>query len=331
MRYDILILGGGISGQMMAKRLNMEMPKKTITIVDKQEVKLHPFHLHRPIEDFPALSNLKSAVLKTNVWNGREIKEQPNLEDINNYSYKIFQCIQITNLYTQPTIKIYPISLPQLKAVMENKASQAIGDVTGIDISQKTTAITSLNDSLHKSWCLEYDYLINTVPLPNFLKLCGLDLSIPFQNFPFYTTMLNMNDTNMYQMIYITDMSNSLTRVTLMNSKLFLESTSATLSKDDYYFINDLYKGIFSAGQSISLRKLEPGRFRPIDNNLRKSIFYWLTVRHDIFCLGRYGAWTFKVANDVWDDTKQIIEWIYAKEQARIFENIVLKKEKSNV
>lgn len=303
MKTDILILGGGISGQLMAQRLSFDHPTLTFTIVDRGENTIHPFHLHRPIPEISSLANLKSAVLHVNIWDGKELKTEPSLMDINQYSIKIVGHIQINNLYSHGSIEIYPVVKKDLYFYDCFKDEIIEVDINGKIVYSKT------------AYC-QYRYLINTISLPIFLQLAKVKHDINFTNYPIYVCKELIGKTNMYQMIYNTDKKSNITRVTLLDNELYIEAKRGDYKTNDLDFLSMIY-GINNVS---ALNKISPGKIKPISNEQRKSFFYWLTQKYDIFCLGRYGAWTAKVANDVWDDSKQISNWIFEKEQINKFE-----------
>lgn len=302
---DVLILGGGVSGCLAAERLMQDFPDAHIQIIDKGDVTIHPFHLHRLIPEISSLANLKPAMLHVNIWDGKEFKSQPSLMDINRYSMKIVGHVQINNLYSHGSIQIYPVE----KDTLMHPYKKMRDEITSIDIKNNT--VISRNEYYN------YKYLINTIPLPNFLGLCKINHDIEFINYPIYTSRTLIHKTNMYQMIYNTDRKSHLTRITLLDDELYIEANDE-FKAEEIHFLNDFFG--LSDILITPLHRIYPGKIKPIPNEQRKALFYWLTQRYDIFCLGRYGAWTGKVANDVWDDTKQISNWIYAKVQAHKFE-----------
>ena len=304
---DILILGGGVSGHLMSQRLMLSNLFLESLIVDKgDDVSIHPFHLHRCIPEISNLSNLKEAWLETNIWDGFEFKREPSLLDCNNFSKKVYGQIQVTNLLMQKSIKIYPVN----KMEITNNGNQLIDYVESVDLINKIV--------IGKKEKYQYKYLVNTIALPVFLNLCNFKHNFDFVIYPYYTAKIDFHKTNMYQMIYNSFEKCSIRRVTLLDDILYIESNKPELKSYDDFFL----KMIYSIGESaqIDFKLLSPGKFKYLDNRKRKALFYYLTAKYDVFCLGRYGAWTHKVTNDVWDDTKQIENWIYAKEQVYTFE-----------
>ena len=318
---DVLIIGGGISGHMMAKRLSILHPNLQVTIMDKGDGAIHPFHLHRPISEIPELVNLKPHRLITNIWDGQTMKHFPTVLDIGAYSRKIFGGkLQTHNLNSQPEITIFPISKHKLQTAFSTAVPVINDTVDDIDSVNKI--------AYGRTSIICYKYLISTIPLPALLIMLEINHNIPFCSFPFFATKATVPSTNMYWMIYNTDPSCNITRATLLDDEIFLELRDIGLKyrtelsalelwkEKENEFISQLFPDMeikFSPFTRVF------GRFNPLSQLLRKPLLHWLTQELDVFCLGRYGAWTFKVANDVWDDTKQICSWINDKEQGKKF------------
>lgn len=308
--YDVVILGGGISGYMAAKRLYMLQPELSIAMIDKgMETSIHPFHLHKPIPEIPEVAKIAPQIMHTNIWNGACFKKEPTLLDINKYSWKIFGSLQISNISQQGTIPIYPIEKQTLKELFDSRALLLKGKVEEINIKEK---IVTWNGAE-----IKYNNIISTIPLPELLKMLKVEVNFEFQNFPFYSAKYKGIAENLYQMIYNTDWRCNITRSTLLGETLFIESKFAEYTEKDKEFLEKLYN--INCLELMTL--ISPGRIKPLSAENRKPLLHWLTEKHNIMTLGRYGAWTFKVANDVWEDTKFISDIIYAKQQAYNFEN----------
>ena len=304
-KHDAIILGGGVSGLLMAQRLKRNFPGIDVCIVDKPNAQIHPFHLHRPI-DLPSLSELTPAKFKVNIYNGKVFKTTPTIDDINSYALKTFDRLQITNVNNVEDQVIYPVHKDEFIEAVSKGIKVEHGDIQSVDL--KTKRVATMTDMY------EYHYLISTIPLNVLLDLAGCEYeNVGFASNPFYVGGVAMEATNMYQMVYNTDSEHHLTRATLLNDRLFLESFAPKPSSRDFDWIWNLYGVELPA----SFKQLTPGRIHPLPNKVRKPLLHWLTEEHDVFTLGRFGAWTFKVTNDVWEDTEFISNLIYAKAQAK--------------
>ena len=308
--YDVVILGGGISGYMMARRLSTQQPELTIAMIDKgMDNTIHPFHLHKLILEIPELAKIKPHLLHTNIWDGEGLKKEPTLLDINQYSWKIFGTLQILNIAQQGTLMIYPVTKEELKNAFVSSFVLFKCSAEKIDLIQKRI--------ICNGYAIGYNNIVSTIPLPVLLKMMEVEVKFEFKNYPFYSTQYNNVAENLYQMIYnISDKCN-ITRTTLLGDVLYVESKTENYTEEDKNFLTKLYN--ITSFEKMSI--VSPGRIKPLPSRDRKPLLHWLTEKNDIMVLGRYGAWTFKVANDVWEDTKFISDIIYAKQQACNFIN----------
>lgn len=302
--YDIIIIGGGLSGNMMAKRAMSLLPNASIAIIDKGDCIDHSFHLHRPIEE------LNLPWVKHNfflgIWDGA-MRSNITPKDVNDYAYKVYGKLQpsnICNFNHQQGSEIYPVTKKALLEALSNTATTICDEVIGINPRNKGIALKG------KDHFIKYKYLINTISLPIFLKLCGIKTTLPFVNHRFNVHTLSLGySSGLYQMIYDTCDLDSTTRATLIDDTVYVESLRE-YTGNDWLMLKDAF-GIMPEGEPI---KISPGRFDPLPREDRKNLYYHLTNQYNILLLGRYGSWTFKVANDVWDDTKLLCEIINQRE-----------------
>jgi len=300
--YDIIILGGGLSGNMMAKRAMSLLPNASIAIIDKGDCVDHSFHLHRPIEE------LNLPWVKHNfflgVWDGA-MRSNITPKDVNDYAYKVYGKLQpsnICNFNHQQGSEIYPVTKGHLLKALGNQAVNICTEAIHINVLDRVVET--------KVAGYKYKYLINTISLPIFLKLCGIKTTLPFTAHKFNVHTLSLGySSGLYQMIYNTSCYDNITRATLIDDTVYVESLKE-YTGNDRVMLNDSF-GIFPVGEPI---KISPGRFDPLPREDRKNLYYHLTNQYNILLLGRYGSWTFKVANNVWDDTKLLCEIINQRE-----------------
>lgn len=308
MHYDVVILGGGISGRMMAKRLAMIHPQLSVCIIDKGDTVEHSFHLHRPIDELNIEWTPHNFFL--GIWdNGMRTTMTP--KDVNDYALKVYGKLQpsnIVNFSLQQNSPIYPLSKDRLKEVLGVNSEVIKGLILGVKPEEKRV----LTDNPTYSE-ITYTYLINTITLPIFLTLSGISHNtLQFNHYPFDIMTIPMGyNTNLYQMIYNTG-PGSMTRATLINENLYVEFHDTPLAEDE-----EMIETVFGVKADQPIKSFSPGRFDPLPRQERKELYFHLTNAYDIMLLGRYGSWGFKVANDVWDDTKLLCEIISYKEHSR--------------
>jgi len=321
--YDVVILGGGISGAMAARSLKEAFPHFNICMIDKGDESRgnHSFHLHRHIEDVPGLDSKTGPVAKkieVNIFDGLMIKQTTTIKDANDYSRKLYGKLGISYINNQRDDMIIPTNQDHVIACLQSINTRHIeGRAVSIDRRQKMIAV---QEEVLKAY--HYKYLISTIPLPALLKISNVKHSMKFENYPFWGKSFPVDSTNLYQLILNTCPAFSSTRIILSDDILHIESNAEKLNMHDEEFIYEIFGTMLN---NFVLDTIRPGRINIIPAEDRKPLIHWLTEKNNIFVIGRYGAWTYKVANDVWDDMKLIKDLIYAKEYARKFE-----KENSN-
>lgn len=304
--FDVVILGGGLSGQMMAKRL--DGLGLSSCIIDKGGAMDHSFHLHRPIHELKY--DWRPHKFHLGIWDGASLRGDTTPADANHYSQKLCGKLSGTNILnftSQQQSEIYPISKADLSSILGSRA-----------ILVKDTAVAILPGAkvieLDSGAKIGYTYLISTVALPLLLKLCDWELTLELECFPFWCMAIPLGySSTMYQMVYNTDPNMVISRATLIDDTLYLDMIGSDLGARDEQWIFHAFR----VANTRVARKIWPGRFTPLPREKRKQFIHSLTALYDIFLLGRYGAWTFKVANDVWDDTAYLCELITNKEHVK--------------
>jgi hypothetical protein len=303
MEYDVLILGGGVSGRMIAKRLDMVLPHLSKVIVDKRSDHVHGFHLHRPIPELK--TDWETARFYLGVWNGK-LKSSINVKDINAYSKKVTGKLSVTNIvnFTKQTENdIYPMKKDELYDLLKCNVAFYTFGCQFIDLGNGyvTTELGRIN----------FKYLINTIPLPYFLKMADISHKLDFSFYPFFCASIPLGySSKLHQMIYNTDPKCTISRATLHDSEIFVDMRTEQLTEFDTRFLAHT----FCIDEEIAVQpaRIPIGRFDAVGEE-RRHLFFYLNS-FGVFCLGRYGAWTFKVANDVWEDTEKICSRINDKE-----------------
>jgi uncharacterized ParB-like nuclease family protein len=300
----IVILGGGISGLMMSKRLQ----DNAHLVIDKGNQIDHSFHLHRPIPELHI--NPHPAKFSLGVYDG-EFHSAPTPFHINKYALKIYGKLQpsnILNFHKQSQDMIYPMNKCELaNALRPNNKNTLQANITAVDPKAKVVKVEK--DGLETE--IRYDYLVNTLPLPVLLKLLNIVPKEQLSFSPFAVNKISAPSTKLYQMTYCTH-AGGISRITLIDDALYLDTVKEFTTEDDI-LLHKLYGVTTDDIQSSS----QVFRFDPIDKRTRKELIFFLTQEYDIMLLGRYGSWSFKIANDVWDDTKLLNTIIEHKDMCK--------------
>lgn len=311
MQTDILIVGGGVSGLAMAAVAKKNFPDKTVLIVTEESPSQDiVFHLHRPIADLPELTDKKTIKFRSSVYTDSGITLTPTIKDINSYAEKVFNKLFITNCGNSPEFTIIPVGIQDIEKHLKTD-NILYGKVTRICPSEKIAIVDGSQVS--------YQYLISTIPLPILLDICEIANDIKFENYPFYSTKLSINSTEMYQQLYVTSMFNNITRVTLMDDSIYIESMEEFLTEEDIELLDEVWGINYLPNDigNIRFKRVFPGRIRVLSNKIRKPIIHGLTEKYDIMVLGRFGSWSYKIFNDVWEDAKFLCKLIKDKEVSR--------------
>lgn len=155
-----------------------------------------------------------------------------------------------------------------------------------------------------------YNFLVNTISLPIFLKLCGLKIKsgddIKFSAADLYLYRKVSENCLVNQCIYIVDLSLPFYRVSVINGVCSFESNEDFLVSDfDDFLIKCGYGGIGCDGFESFF--LKGARFNPVNSKSLKTLIRSLTDSYDVFCIGRNATWSYKRIDHIPSDAKKII------------------------
>jgi hypothetical protein len=310
---------------MAARRVCLEFPELSVAVIDREVAPRpkHLFHIHRYINDIPGLDEATCGPMHkfvVSVWDGKQFKLHVTIQDVNQYGLKIFGTgqLKISNIQNISSHPVLPIRLQELEGRV----------CSGIAFSRIASKVVAINKEDHELQTSDYDvigydYLISTIPLPMLLSLCQVKHNLSFRNYPIWAGAVSLGyNSSCYQVLMNTDHCGASTRMSLMDDTLFIEANDDELNDHDSALIEQAF-GLTVYPESVNLGEIKPGRIDPLPRSVRKPLLHWLTEKHDIFTLGRYGAWVYKVANDVWEDTTFLAKLIYAKHQSKIYERSI--------
>lgn len=316
-----LIIGAGLSGLMVGALL-----KRNYRIVDaalgpKFGVSA-PFYLHAPIDWLP--TEWREVDVHHNVWDGENFHRAPSIKHMNDYSRKITGKIINTSLkFMDGSVKKgFVPSKGSNGQVLKDLYEDVKGNITWagkvVSISlQKREVIVQFNlpdtSSIHR-FAYRYNNLISTMPLPAFIGLSGQAMPCDFRADPVYTSTWEVHHSetsDVFQIVYVTD-PQKVHRASLMGNQVILESMDEMKDVNpEGTLIFELW-GIRSAVHQ-SRGRINPGKFHPIDENIRKHIINKLTIDGNVYSLGRWACWKYARIDHVSEDAHNIIKMIKSK------------------
>ena len=120
-------------------------------------------------------------------------------------------------------------------------------------------------------------------------------------------------ETIEYKVIYCVDSDIRMNRIARLGSSIFIESPIdfdiTNLTYKEQRFLNNFID--YSDIQKYNIKKnvVFPGRFEQLNDYNHNNITNFLR-KNNVFLLGRMANWRFKLIEDIFDDSKKIVEEI---------------------
>ena len=155
---------------------------------------------------------------------------------------------------------------------------------------------------------INYDFLISTIPLNNLMSVTGLNM-VDLITVPFYIHRVQIEEDNIYKVLYCTDEAIRFSRMAKLNDVIYLE-TRNELTLEKLNDIENEFCSIFFDKNCIKSYKCYlnyPGRFSQLDDKVYYKIVDEFLTRN-IFLLGRMANWRFKLVENIFEDCKEIYQ-----------------------
>lgn len=324
--FDVIIIGSGISGLLMACRLQQERFAGSILVVEKRAKENIfeiaddvPYYFNRQT-DIPGLY-LQNSFIDMKIWDRGIVFRNATKEIARRYAIKIVgqECkTTIEHLIRKRLIFIPTVNEHKgrrsilLKSLFENIKKRVVflfeRKVKVINIVKK---LILLNDGS----MISFKHLINTIALPVFLQSIEPPItnSLELESKPFFIALIPCKSTSQYQAVYCPDLNIRFNRCALLDDCIFIESPNEfnlkSISNYELGFFESLKLNWIIEHKDILCKWIKPGRFVALNTKERENLVNNLKEK-DVFLLGRYGTWTFKLTEDVWDDTLSIAQQI---------------------
>jgi len=255
----IIIIGAGIVGRIAKLKFNdaliFEKSDGSITTMDST-IQI----LQIPIPNI-AYKKIRYQIFIDN--------EYPTVEKINQWKIKMGRYKDINEVTFGDLIQFNP------NGYAYYYTSPNIANYSGVYFSTRVTKILLFDKKIETTIGeFSYDFLINTIPLPNFLNMIdGFDFSkLKFVNKVLFVKRecIKSIEKDVLKNYYFTSLDNPINRILELNDLRVIESFSRLENSIELY----------------------PGKVFPNKNT--EDILDWLKV-YDIYCIGRYAEWNPKI------------------------------------
>lgn len=156
---------------------------------------------------------------------------------------------------------------------------------------------------------------ISTMPIFTLASIVGWDFSsVNFSYQNIHTFKMKLNNCDVYQTIYFPSHDYGIYRATITGDNLIVESIQDVISDYEVELIVqafclrdvNLCDGLF--GEDQHTQKF--GKISPIPDADRKKFIREMTVKYNLFSLGRFATWKNILLDDIVDDVNRIKELI---------------------
>ncbi len=324
MSIRIVIIGNGISAQLFMSYLKYHFNVDYSCLVLEKNEKVNmdnmddvPFYFNRVIDDFA--NYFIPITVEMGIYDKGDIIYQGNDKLAEKYAMKVL------GVYSNNTIRFIE---KEKRAYVIKNSDGNIGrkmffyselqklnsdnnylfgtEVVGVNVSSQMLYLSNGDK-------IEYDFLISTIPLRNLNNIAKqwhrVDSALNL--YPFFINRFQVDSDNKYRVLYCTDDKIRFSRMAKLNDSIFLETRDKFdleyMTLEEQKFLNLFFDPACVPKKSYFSY---PGRFKQIDDD----VFMQIKEKYrkvNIFLLGRMATWRFKLVEDIYEDCKEICEWIF--------------------
>lgn len=164
--------------------------------------------------------------------------------------------------------------------------------------------------------------VVSTAPLDVTLKQLDVDAGLAFDYSPIGVVRYRVPDCDVHQTVYFPDADTPLYRASITGDLLIMEFAGG--APDDgtlrlsWRLVAVAFGGAVLAAEPIANDAPQRyGKIAPIDPKKRKALVGALTLRHNIYSLGRFATWRNLLLDDVVDDVDKIRQLVSLTEYER--------------
>jgi hypothetical protein len=142
--------------------------------------------------------------------------------------------------------------------------------------------------------------VISTAPLHLTLKALGIETAQQFARAPITVQRFRVPNCDVHQTIYFPTRLHTLYRASITGDLMICEHIGSPAG--DY--ISELFESFSLPDTVDELEAVEQqyGKIVPIDERERKQLIYRLSMKHNLFSLGRFAVWKNLLLDDVLED-----------------------------
>ena len=323
MNTKIVVLGNGISAQLFMSYLRYHVSKNYSCIVLEKQNDIRvdtddvPFYFNKIIKDFSDL--FVPIMIEMGIYDNGNVIYEGDVELAKKYAVKVLgQYSGNTIQFLEKRKKAYVVKnlngntgrkmvfYHELRNINSNQTYLYDTEVVRVDVLKKKV-YTSNGDEF------DYEFLISTIPLKDLNQMTSQYPAEDscFKTCPFTINRFRVEPDDKYQVLYCTDNEVRFSRMAKLNDCIFLESRENIdfnlLTQEERRFVNLIFQPVGSPEKSYINY---PGRFKQLEDNIGKQIQN-MYKEQNIFLLGRMATWRFKLVEDIYDDCKEICQWIF--------------------
>jgi len=279
------ILGAGLAG-CIAASINSDA---SILEASSKPLRTHKALLRFKTDIVSQVTGIpfkKVTALKAIWYDGKEVCPSPRFTAMysskvaNNYSHRSIINIDAEERYIAPK-NFHEMLLEQFDNRIKYNSSVEFMDNVLIDIKGTT-------NSLYR----KCQPIISTIPISIAADVTGfgtIDTSTNFKSI--YVNTFDVKNCDMYTTVYFPDIDTDIYRASITGNKLIVESLNLiTIHEFDMVF-NAL--GLFPDDcliDAVNYRQ-EFGKISKVDEHQRRKIIAGLTMKYNIYSLGRFATW----------------------------------------
>lgn len=323
MNTRIVILGNGISAQLFMSYLRYHVSADYSCLVLEKENDIRedtddvPFYFNKVIEDFSDL--FAPVIIEMGIYNNGNVIYEGNIDLAEKYAIKVLghrsgNTIRFLEKRKKAFVIMDHNGNPGRKMAFYYELRKKNSDQAYL-FNTEAVRVDGLRKKVYTSNGdeIEYDFLISTIPLKSLnriTKQCQKEDSL-FTACPFIINRFQVEADGRYQVLYCTDAGVRFSRIAKLNDRIFLESRENVdfdlLTQEERRFVNLIFHPVSGPEKSYINY---PGRFRQLEDDIWEQI-QAMYREQDIFLLGRMATWRFKLVEDIYEDCKEICQWIF--------------------